>query len=245
MRRADRLVERGKLREAISTLQSALRFGADPCTCHLRLAKVYQTRRQWPEALSAAEMAISADPARLAAREALITLCLDSRDYNQAIAASHAVLRMSPRHIGARDAIGAAYVGLGDLPAAMRMVNDLIRLDPSDAAHRLKKALLCQHQNEFELSVEEYERVIEMAPDTETAETARQQLDQIDGCQIQSIFALSAEDPLFRTKILHDVNQALRERGFHLSELGRLRLLEVCHSEWEEADLDWSPKRYH
>src|SRR5438128_1275453 len=55
LRRAERLAESGRVAEAIKSLDSAIRLGADPYTCYLRQARLYQGRQQWSEAVSAAE----------------------------------------------------------------------------------------------------------------------------------------------------------------------------------------------
>src|SRR6266851_383332 len=113
VRRAERLAERGNVAEAIASLNCAISLGADPYTCYLRQARLHQDRRQFHEAVSAAEKAIAEEPTRLSAREAIIAVHLESRDYKGAISASKALLKISPRHVPAHDALGAAYIGLG------------------------------------------------------------------------------------------------------------------------------------
>ena len=51
---------RRQVAEAIRTLDTAIQFGADPYVCYLRQARLYQTRQQLTEAVSAAEKAIAA-----------------------------------------------------------------------------------------------------------------------------------------------------------------------------------------
>jgi tetratricopeptide (TPR) repeat protein len=221
IRRAEQYAAQGDLPQAIRSLEEALHLGADRYTCYLRLARLYQTRQQWPEAVSAAERAIEVEPAKLTAREAIITFHLENRDYERAIAASKALLKIAPRHVPARDALGAAYLGLGDLDAAMRVANDLIRIDPSSPSHRFTRAHLCQHRGEVRMAVEEFQRVIELSPDSEAADAARDQLESLDAFQLNQILTLACDDSVFRVKLEQDADNAIGEKGFSLSDAGR------------------------
>lgn len=245
MRRAERLAESGRVKEAILSLRLAIRYGADRYTCYLRLARLYQTRQQWREALLAATRAVEEDPGKLSAREALIALYLEAREYLKAIDASLQLLRMAPRHVPARDALGAAYIGIGDVEAAIRVANDLVRIDPDDPSHRYKRALLCQHQGEMELAIQDFERVEAVAEDSELAENARQQLDVIDSVQGADVLTLATDDPVFRARLIWETSAALQEKGFHLSEQGRQRVVEAVEALVTDEVLDWRPRTYH
>jgi tetratricopeptide (TPR) repeat protein len=224
LRKAEKLAERGQVAEAIQSLDVAMRHGADRYTCYLRQSRLYQTCRRWDDAFTAAEKAIAEDPEKLSAREAVIALCLERRDYARAVDASKALLRIAPRHVPARDALGAAYIGLGDIHAAIRVTNDLIRLDPANAAHRFNKAHLCQHLGEVGAAIEEFERVVHLASDTELATAAMDQIEALDTFQIQQILTLGFEDAVFRARLLRDSTDAAASRGYTLSETGRSTL---------------------
>ena len=227
IRRAEQYAAKGDVSLAIRSLEEALHLGADRYTCYLRLARLYQTRQQWPEAVHAAERAIAEDPHKLTAREAIITFHLENRDYERAVVASKALLKIAPRHVPARDALGAAYLGLGDVDAAMRVANDLIRLDPASPSHRFTKAHLCQHRGEVGLAVEEFQRVVDLAPDSETADAAREQLEALDSFQLNHILTLACDDSVFRVKLEQDSDSAIAAKGFSLSETGREALRDL------------------
>jgi len=235
LRKADRLARLGQVDEAIHVVEEAMRAGADRYTCFLRLARLYRTQQHLAQALLAAETAIAECPDRVSAREALIALHLEARDYARAAQASQELLRLAPRHLAARDALGAAYIGMGDVQAAVRVANDLIRLDPQDPAHRFKKALLCQHQGAVRLAVIEFQRVLEMAPEEEMAAGAREHLEALDSFQIGQIIALSEVDAGFRLRLLQDLDQAVEERGYFLSDAGRRALGEWCSQTLERT----------
>jgi tetratricopeptide (TPR) repeat protein len=245
VRRAERLAERGQVGAAIESLQLAIQFGADRYTCYLRLARLYQTRKQWTEAVFAAEKAIAERPEHLSAREAIIALHLESRNYEQAIRASKALLKISPHHVPARDALGAAYIGLGDVQAAMRVANELIRLAPNNPTHHFTKALLCQHCKDVRLAVAEFEQVIALAPESEMADNAREHLDALDSFQLDHISLLATEDAVFRAKLVRETEMAAMERGFYLSEEGWQILQQMAMEQFAETDLPCKPTLYH
>jgi tetratricopeptide (TPR) repeat protein len=245
VRRAEQQAELGQIPEAIQSLEKALQFGADRYDCYLRIAKLHQTCGRWLEAVSAAQRAIAEHPDRLSAHEAVIALFLESRDYARAVSASLAMLKRFPRHVPARDALGAAYIGLGDMEAAMRVAGDLIRIDPTDPTHRFKKAILCQHQGELRMAIEEFQRVVDMAPDTDLAQSAREQLDLLDLHQLRGILLLASEDTVFRGKLVRDSELAIAERGFCLSEVGRQRLDELADFELGDVPANAQARMYH
>jgi tetratricopeptide (TPR) repeat protein len=244
VRRAERLAESGQVAEAIATLDYAITLGADPYTCYLRQARLFQGRRQFREAITAAEKAIAVQPNRLSAREAIIALHLESREYERAIIASKALLKISPRHVPAHDALGAAYIGLGDTAAAIRVANELIRIDPINPSHRFTKAHLAQHLDDIPTAVEEFQRVCELAPDSDLAENAQEQLQTLDSHQLHQVMTLAVEDSLFRCKLLRDCEEAVGERGYALSEMGKHLLHEAIEG-LDQLPLSYRPTLYH
>lgn len=245
IRRAERYAAQGDVPQAIQSLVEAIHLGADRYTCFLRLARLYQTRQQWPEAVNAAERAIAENPGKLTAREAIITFHLENRDYPRAIDASKALLKIAPRHVPARDALGAAYLGMGDVDAAMRVANDLIRIDPSSPTHRFTKAHLCQHRGEVRMAVEEFQRVVALAPESETADAAREQLEALDAYQLNQILTLACDDSVFRAKLGQDSDSATSEKGFNLSETGKDALRDMVSDGLPSFGLSPRPSFYN
>jgi tetratricopeptide (TPR) repeat protein len=245
MRRAERYAERGQVAEAIQSLESAIQYGADAYTCYLRQARLYQGRQQWAEAVVAAEKAIAERPEKISAREAIIALYLESRNYQRAADASRDLLKLSPRHVPARDALGAAYIGMGDVDSAMKVANELVRLDPNEASHHYKKALLCQHRGDVAIAVTEFARVVQLVPDTDLAESAQDQLESLDAFQLGNILTLAMEDTVFRAKIARDPEEAVAEKGFHISESGREILRHMAEDMLSEIQADGRISMYH
>lgn len=243
--RSEKLEIRGKLSEAIHSIELALLHGGDRYTCFMRLAHLYHSENQLEKAVNAAEKAVEIEPARVSAHEAVIALYLEAHEYARAVDASRALLKISPRHLPARDALGTAYFGLGDIEAAMRVANDLVRLNPDNPYHHYTRALLCQHVGEVGMAVEELQRVMEIAPELDIAESAANQLITLDNFQVETIVTLAVEDGVFRAHMARDPVQAIIDRGFHLSEMGQAHLLELCALGLTENEGWSSPGTYH
>src|SRR5579884_2984984 len=157
----------------------------------------------------------------------MMTIALEAGDCRRAIAAGRALLKISPRHVPAHDTLGAAYIQMGDVDAAMRITNALIRLDPDTAAHHFKKALLCQHKGEIALAVQEFTEALLLDPNGPHAEDAREALQALDAHQLNQIVTLAMEDSVFRLKLDREPVEAAAERGFYLSETGNQLLIEL------------------
>ncbi len=143
-----------------------------------------------------------------------------SEDIEGVFVLARETLRQNPNHIPSYGALGAAYFQLGDVAAALRMLTALIRLDPMNPAHHFKKALLCQHQGDISLAVQEFVEVVGMEPDGPYALPARDSLYTLDMHQLQQIFILAVDDMIFHTEILRDPERAAAARGFQLSPFG-------------------------
>src|SRR4051812_27334865 len=79
----------------------------------------------------------------------------------------------------------------GDIPAALRIANTLIRMDPASAEHHYNKGLLCQHQSEIELAVHEFMHAIWLEPDGPYSDPARNSLEDLDVHQLNQIAILA------------------------------------------------------
>jgi tetratricopeptide (TPR) repeat protein len=244
VRRAERQARQGRRTQAVISLENAILAGADPYGCRLRIADLYRTMEEWNAALGAAEEAAALQPERQAAYELLMTIAIEAGDTERILAASNALIRLSPRHLLAFAAQSNAYLQLGDIDAAMRVTNNLIRLDPHTAAHRFRKAMMCQHKGEIGLAVQELVIALQLEPEGPYAEAAHDALQMLDLLQIDQIMTLASEDSVFRTKFLREPNATASEKGFVLSEHGTHLLRELSAVLLPELTLP-CPVRYY
>ncbi len=239
------MARNGKLAEALTSLDQALRLGADPYNCYLRQASLYQSLGQPQEAVSAAQKAVDLRPDRVAAREAVVALLLELRDFRKAVEASEQLLRINPRHIAARDAMGAAYLGLGDTDAALRIANEVIRREPNQPMHRLKRAFLFEHNGEVRLAMADLQRAMDMSDDLTLVATIREHLDALDSSELAKIVELASNDAVFRAKLLREPERTILERGFALTDWGLQRLREMAAEGDDTVMPDLPTRLYH
>ncbi len=247
MMRAEELSAKGQLPEAIRSVKSALRYGANPSLCYLRLASLYQSQKQLPMALEAASKAVDLDPANINAWEALLSLSIENKDFQKAVDVGRELIKIAPNNIPARAMLGYAYMGLGKLDAAMRVTNDQIRLDPSNPAHHYTRAMLCMHGGEIGMAIMELERVLPMTDDTEMINATMDQLEMLDSHQIEKIVVLAVEDDIFRMRLAMDIREAVESKGFVLSENGLEQLTMLCSQGLTEMKVEGPSRsiRYH
>jgi len=227
VRRAERFAKQGRSNQAVISLENAIAAGADPYGCRLRIANIYRTMEVWNDAFAAAEEAAALEPHRQAAYELLMTIAIEAGNSERVIFASNALIRLMPRHLLAYSAQSNAYIQQGDIDAAMRVTTTMIRLDPHTAAHRFRKAMLCQHKGEVGLAVHELAIALSLEPLGPYAEAASDALQMLDLMQIEQIMVLAGEDSVFRIKFQREPNETARERGFILSESGENLLREL------------------
>jgi tetratricopeptide (TPR) repeat protein len=128
---------------------------------------------------------------------------------------------------------------------AIRVTDELIRLEPTDATNHFKKAVLLQQKGEVGLAAREFARVLEMAPESGIADQARQAVSTLENFQIRQIVSLAAEDNIFRTKLARDPESAAFEKGFFLSYTGLHALRQISFDTPPEAGTDGPQKYYH
>ncbi len=186
---------------------------------------MYKEMRRVEPALSALRRATDLSPEHRDPREALIATLLDSGRYQEIVNEGKLLVKLAPRSIFARDVLSLAYMQLGQTDKALRVVGELIWLDPLNPDHYLKRAMLLQQQGNVRNAVGEYTRVLEMAPEgSDAVSVAAEALETMDDRQLQQILLLASDDQLFQWKALHDPAEAVQERGYHLTPHGLEKL---------------------
>ena len=103
----------------------------------------------------------------------------------------------------------------------------MVHLSPLDPAHHFKKAVLFQQKGMIGSAIQEFIRVLELEPEDEMANDAREAIEALDGHQMRQILMLATEDMVFRAKLRRGAENATRERGFALSFAGIAALQNV------------------
>jgi len=223
-RRALNLADAGRFDEAIACQTEVVVLRPNDGDAHLRLGLLYREVHCIDDALTAFRRATTLDPNQSDPREALIETLLEAGRYPETISEAKVLVRMSSRNVFARDVLSVAYLQLGDLERALHMTTEMVRLDPLNAGHHFKRALLYQQQGNLPGALGEYQRARDLAlSGSELQDDALEALDAMDDFQLRQIFILASEDLAFRYALIHDVTAAASERGYALTHDGLLR----------------------
>ena len=245
LRTADRLASQGENARAVRVLQRAIDSGADFFVCTLRIAAAYREMQRRHEALAAVEQATVHSPLDRAGWELMLDIAEEAGDRRRAVMAGRALIKISPRHIRAHTVLSEAYLKDGDIPAALKIADILIRLDPASAAYHYNRALLCQHQSEIEQAVCGFIHTIWLEPDGPFSDSARCFLQDLDILQLSQIVTLASEDTVFRTRLLRNCREAAIARGFALSPMGEQLLEDYCEHDLIDSPPPRRVSRYH
>lgn len=192
-----------------------------------RLAEIFRIQRKQAPAIRLLQKAIRTDPTDFTVHEDLLRILLDSNRFEDAVDVCEQLLTIFPKHVIARDVLGIAYMQMGLIDKALRVTEDLIRLDPTSAHHHFKKAVLLQQKGEIAPAMASFLRVLDMDMDSEVAFEARDAIDLLDRYQLKQILAIASDDSIFRAKLVLDPISASKERGFVLSTSGMSILIQL------------------
>src|SRR5262249_14663283 len=201
-------------------MSRALQLASDNPQYYVSLAGLLREARRYEEALAILNIGLDVDARHSELLENLCELYLEQGMLDDAIRIGNRLLRVSPNSLHARDILGVAYLQQGRINEALRIADQMVHLNPLDASHHFKKAVLFQQKGMVSSALHEFVRVLELEPDGEMAEDARDAIESIDGQQMKQIIMLAAEDIVFRAKLRRNPEDAARERGFSLSYAG-------------------------
>lgn len=242
MRRASTLASKGNYDEAIASVMEAMSISPQDPRCSMQLADIYRAQRRMEPAIEAMQRAVELDPRNSSVHEQLLRTLLELNRFDEAISISYRLLKSSPRSIFARDVLGIAYLQQGMLDKALRVTDELIRIDPTDSCHYFKKAVLLQQKGQVACAMDAFGRSLEMDPEGDMADDAREAIAALDNYQLRQVLALAVDDTVFRAKLLLDTESALDERGFRLSQAGMVMLRQI---DFDEFPHDSQSRHYH
>jgi tetratricopeptide (TPR) repeat protein len=251
-KRAESLADAGRVEEAIDGQSQVAVLRPDDADVFLRLGLLLREAHRIDPAVTALRQALCLNPSLRDPREALIATLLDGGRFDEIVAEAKALVKVAPRSVFARDILSIAYMQLGQTEKALRVVGEMVWLDPLNPDHYLKRAMLFQQRENPRAAIAEYGRVLHMAPEgSEAYECAEEAVEAMDEDQMRQIVLLASEDRLFHWKLCRETGEAAQERGFFLSPDGvaRLRHLAQRHLVDMERDLasttTWGRPRYY
>ncbi len=251
-KRAESLAGAGRVEEAIACQSEVAALRPDDAAAFLRLGLLLREAHRIEPAVNALRQALTLNPAGRDPREALIATLLDGGRFPEIITEAKALVKVAPRSLFARDVLSIAYMQTGQLEKSLRVIGELIWLDPLNPDHYLKRAMLFQQQSNVRAAVSEYARVLDMAMEgSEAYLCAEESLESMDDDQLRQIILIATEDRLFHWKLCRETAEAAQERGFFLSEDGVNRLRHLAQMHLPDLDRDaassqaWNRVRFY
>jgi tetratricopeptide (TPR) repeat protein len=219
--KARNLAEAGKINEAIGCQRALANLTPNDFETIMQLGFMHQAASEIDNAASAFHQAVGLSPRAPEAHEALAEMYLEAARYDDAIIESKLWLKLRPHSIAARDIISTAYLQKGEISKALEAANEMVRLSPVDALGYYKRAILHQYQGNWSGALEQFTMAAQIAvPNSQEHQEALSAIEALDQYQIRAIMTLACEDGLFRILLRRDSDEAIRERGFHLSPMG-------------------------
>lgn len=121
---------------------------------------------------------------------------------------------------------------------ALESVHRLLLISPRDPLHRLKRAALLQMLGRCGESLLEFERVAQTFPDSIFSREAEEAIEVLDKLQIQQVLVRASEQYDFGVLLQRDIDRALTESAYYLSESGRETLRQMV---WDGRSEDDTP----
>lgn len=251
-KRAESLADAGRVDEAIACQSEVAALRPDDPAAFLRLGLLLREAHRIDPAVHALRRAQHLNPTLRDPREALIATLLDGGRFEEIVSEAKALVKVAPRSVFARDVLSIAYMQLGQIEKALRVVGELVWIDPMNPEHYLKRAMLFQQQDNTRAAVAEYGRVLYMSPEgSEAYACAEEALEMMDEDQLRQIVLLASEDRLFHWKLCRETAEAAQERGFFLSDDGVARLRHLAQSHLPDLERDltsstaWGRPRFY
>jgi hypothetical protein len=238
---AEECVRIGNLPRAVRAIKRALRKGTDPLVCYTRLAELHRLQHQWTQAISAARQAVNLATDPLPYREMLVDILMESGLTDDAVLESRRWVEENPGNLIALEVLLRAYWQCSNFDEALKVSNQLVKINPYAVDYRLQRAALLQQVGLYIESIQDYEQILEWPLSVDVLMIAHTELATIDRLQLHMIMTLLVENPMFRLNFRHNRHEAVTQRGFRLSLIGK-ELLETVAVEMLEVSP--SPVRY-
>jgi len=152
--------------------------------------------------------------------QALAETQLEAQSWQECVNACRELLALQPRNHFALEMLATALLYDGQPKDAALVMRQLLALSPRDPLHRLKLATLLHLQGSLGESLVEFQRVVTAYPDAPFTQEAQEAIEALDRIQIQHILARYSEQADFSHSLQGELDNALLEEGYHLSDSG-------------------------
>ncbi len=163
----------GKLKEAVSHYQTALRARPDAVIAHNNLGTAFQTMGNLEAAISHYRQAAQLEPDYANARYNLGNALLSVGNADEAIVHLRETLRLRPDDAGAHNSLGSALATQGKMDVAVSEFAESVRLNPENADAQANLAYALASLEKIDEAITHYEQALRFKPEIspESADT--------------------------------------------------------------------------
>jgi tetratricopeptide (TPR) repeat protein len=194
---------------------------------YLKRVNALEREGMYEEAIESLQKVIDLAPNSAKHRIHLANLYHAQRRIDRAIDAMQRAVELDPKNASCHESLLQFYLELGEYDRAIDFGRKLLRKFPRNLYARDILGVAYLQKGDFAHSIDEFIRVVEMDPDGDMSDNAREAIIALDGYQLRQIVTLAVEDPLFRARLSRDPEDAVRQRGFSLSMTGMMALRQI------------------
>jgi tetratricopeptide (TPR) repeat protein len=130
----------GKLDQATAVFQRALEFDVGLYQAHVQLARIYEARQQWPQAIAARRSAVATNPDDHTLLIDLGATLMKSGQLDEAMDVLDQAGELGPRDPQAPYMLALAAIRKQDYPAARTAFTRFLSLAPSSSSYQIEEA---------------------------------------------------------------------------------------------------------
>jgi tetratricopeptide (TPR) repeat protein len=168
---ANALDDVGRIPEAITHYETALRFKPDYPEAHSNLGNALLKAGRIPEAIAQCQAALQLEPEYAKAHNNLANALLEAGRVQEAITHYETALRLKPDDAKTHYNFGNAWLKVGRVPEAIAQYGAALRLKPDDAEARYNLGNALFLANRVREAIAQYEAALRLKPDYLEAHT--------------------------------------------------------------------------
>jgi len=170
----------GQKEQAVATFHRAIEASPNDPRLYLAIGGIYESLGKWSEARASYEKCLGIQQGNPLAANNLAYLLLEhGGNVNVALSLAQTARKGLPNLPNTADTLGWAYFHNGAYSVAIPLFEEAVRQEPKNQGYRYHLALAYQQLSNASRAKVEFEKVINLDPNSPVAEDARQGLTRI------------------------------------------------------------------
>src|ERR1700757_82038 len=158
------LLQKHEPTKAVRELRVAVRLKPENASAHIALGEALGELEQNEAAVEEFKLALNADPKSVTALDGLAKALIAQERYSAAIA----YLKDAAADPMLQDDLAVAYSGSGDISEAVKLLDALVRQDPTSADRHTRLGIAYTQQSQFRQAADEFREALRLDPSNDT-----------------------------------------------------------------------------